>query len=345
MRRFALCPVLLAFAATLALGASRASRASAAEPRRTSSLGWARLPGAETCIGARDLAIAVERLLGRPVFVSPAQADVLIEGRIEPAPSGFRAHVVLSSAAGQVLGSRDLDGPGASCRTLDEPIALVVGLLIDPEALLAPKPPPPAPEAPRVVVERVYVPVPAPAPPCEPWRTSVTAGPLLALGLLPGAGYGLSLRGEIIPPKLFPFELGGTVFLDAHADVSSQSVEGASVELSYGFLGACPLALRADAWRVAACAEVGVGAVRAVGTGFALPGAGTKEQAYVHAGLAGRVARRIVGPLEVGVGVGLLIPLRPAQVQYEDKLGNTQELFHMSAVAGVFDASVGLAFP
>jgi hypothetical protein len=337
----------LALAAALAGGVRPAA---AAEPRRTSSLGWARLPGAETCIGPRDLALAVEQRLGRAVFVSPAQADVLIEGRIEPSPAGqppgFRAHITLSSAEGTLLGTRDLDGSGEACRALDEQIALVVALLIDPEAALGPRPPPA--EAPRVVVERVFVPVPAAPPAREPWREGLSIGPALALGLLPGAAFAVTLRGEITPPGLFPFEIGGAVFLDAHATPAgapSLSSKGATLSLSYGILGLCPLAWRSGGTRLAACAEIQVGALRAVGYGFATGSGVGHEQAVVQASLAGRVARRLVGPLEIGLGLGLVVPLRPVSVYFVDAAGTQEELFRTGAVAGTVDAVLGVAFP
>jgi hypothetical protein len=347
--------LLRPFASALALAFALASgaRPAAAEPRPSSSLGWARLAGAEACMGARDLALAVEQRLGRTVFVSPAEADVLIEGRIEPAPAGqppgFHAHITLSNAAGAVLGTRDLDGSGVACRALDEQIALVVALLIDPEAALAPRPPPPA--APRVVVERVYVPVPAPAPPPpprEPWREALAIAPTFALGLLPGAAFALSLRGEITPPNLFPVEIGGAVFLEARAvpaGAASPSSKGVVLSLSYGMLGLCPLRWASGGTRLAACTELEVGALRAVGYGFTSGSGVGQEQPIVQASLAGRLTQRIVGPLELGLGLGLVVPLHPVSIYYVDAAGAQEELFRTGAVAGTLDAGLGVGFP
>src|SRR5277367_3092114 len=156
---------VLALAAALA---GAAAPAAAEAPPRTSSLGWVRLPGAEACLGSRDLALAVEQRLARTVFVSPAQADVLIDGYITaipaPDPPRFKAHLTLSDAHGAVLGTRELTAPEGGCHAIDEPLALVVALLIDPDAALGPRKPPPPPP-PRVVVERVFVPEPPPSPP------------------------------------------------------------------------------------------------------------------------------------------------------------------------------------
>jgi hypothetical protein len=338
---------LLAGALAASLLASPAP-AGAAEPPRTSALGWVRLPGAETCADARELARAVERRLGRAVFASPAQADVLIEGRIEPAPPGpgFRAHLALADARGAPLGLRDLEGAGADCRALDEQLALVVALLIDPEAALAP----PRAPAPPVVVERVFVPAPAPAPappPREPWRASVALGPVAAIGLLPGVGFGVALRGELTPPALFPFEIGGAVWLDARAEpagAASPATKGAVLSLAYASLGLCPLHWSSGGTRLRGCADLDVGAVRAVGFGFASGGAGD-EQVVAQATVAGRVTQRLVGPLELGLGLGLMAPLHRVRFFYVDAAQAEQELFRMSAVAGRLDLGLGLAFP
>ena len=57
-----------------------------------------------------DLARDVETRLGHPVFVSAAQADLSVEGRIEPAKGGpgWHAILVLRDAAGATLGTREI---------------------------------------------------------------------------------------------------------------------------------------------------------------------------------------------------------------------------------------------
>lgn len=208
----------------------------AAEPPRTSSLGWARLPGAEACVGAPELARAVERQLGRAVFISPAQAEVLVEGRVEPGEPGaafrFRAHIALTDSRGAVLGTRDLATQSASCRALDEELALVIALLIDPAAALGPPRRPPPPPLPLAAPSCPPVPPSPPAspPPRERWRVGLAVGGAVAAGLLPGAGVGLVLRGEIVPPWFVPIQLGGAVWANASAETAGR---GATLSLSW----------------------------------------------------------------------------------------------------------------
>jgi hypothetical protein len=122
----------------------------------------------------------------------------------------------------------------------------------------------------------------------------------LTLGLLPGVAFGVALRGEVTPPGLFPFELGGVFFPEVHAlpaGASGASTQGALVGLSFATVGVCPLAWRSDGTRLAACAELSVGAARAVGYGFASGSGAGEAEAIADASVTGRVARRIVGPL------------------------------------------------
>ena len=273
------------------------------------------------------------------MFASPARAEVLIDAHVAPLARGFGARITLSNARGEVLGTRELESAEPACRALDEKLVLVMAMLLDPEAALAPKV-----ASPRVPTP-APVPVPAPAPAPSPWRESLSLGPAVAAGLLPGAAVGLSLRGEIEPPSFVPIELGGVVWHDARADAPTGPPRGANLSLAYGMVGICPLVWGPWATRVRGCVDLEVGAVRAVGYGFtATQGAG-QEQPFVQAQVAGRVTRRIVGPLDLGLGLGLVVPFNRARFFYLDAAKNEQELFRTAPVVGVVDASVGLAFP
>jgi hypothetical protein len=156
---------------------------------------------------------------------------------------------------------------------------------------------------------------------------------------------GLSLRGEIEPPSFVPIELGGIVWKDARADAATGPTRGANVSMAYGMVGLCPLVWGPGATRVRGCADLEVGAVRAVGYGFAATSGAGQEQPVVQAQVAGRVTRRIVGPLELGLGLGLVVPFERARFFYVDAERNQQELFRTSPVVAVVEASVGVAFP
>ncbi|MFT3711496.1 MAG: hypothetical protein QM817_28000 [Archangium sp.] len=118
----------------------------------------------DECISAADLAARVEKRLGRPVFgLNP---DFRVDGLMEKQATSpkWRARITVVSAAGDVAGSREVTGDDDSCHALDDRIAFVVSVSIDPN-LQAPVDPPPAPP---VVAQRSpspEVPQPKRAPP------------------------------------------------------------------------------------------------------------------------------------------------------------------------------------
>jgi hypothetical protein len=98
------------------------------------ALSWVRLPGAEDCIAAPELARLVEERIGRPVLQAPSRADVSIEGRVGQDGDGWLAVVDVSDRRGGHLGRRELRVSGEPCSALDRPAALIISVLIDREA-------------------------------------------------------------------------------------------------------------------------------------------------------------------------------------------------------------------
>jgi hypothetical protein len=317
------------------LVASLARTSLAVEPPPRTALGWTRLPGADVCIGTKDLALAVERRLGRAALVSAAQAERFVVGRVEPASVGFRVHLTVLNARSEVLGTRELEDPDPSCRALDEQLALVVSLLIDPDSAFGPPPAPP---------RETVVAAPAPSPPRDPWRALAALGPAVMVGLLPKVGGAGSLRAEITPPSFVPIAIGGTAWLSVDAGAPSDARKGATVSISYATLGLCPLGYRMNAMRFRGCADLAVGAIRSIGQGFAATNVGG-ELPFAAAMLSGRASFRIVGPLDVGVGLSLTVPFTRPEFVYTDASKAQEELFRLGPVAGVFDAAIGMNFP
>ncbi|MFO0759274.1 MAG: hypothetical protein U0359_22470 [Byssovorax sp.] len=338
-----------ALAIALALAIVIAPSPAGAAPR-SSSLGWVRGAGAETCAGTRALAEAVEARLGRQVFVSAARADVAVEGLIERSPTGaWRATITLAGESGRVLGAREIVREAASCRDLDAPLALVIAVMIDPDAALreppapalpAPLPLPPAP-LPPAPPPREIVPVPPPAPPPrKPWLAGVHIGPVLSLGMLPGFGAGVALRSRITPPGFPAFEIGGALWAPSQSEAGGI---GARFSLAEGVLSVCPLATSALGFELGACAGARVGAIHAGGFGFALTE--ERERPTVIGALEGRVRRRIIGPLALAIGPGLAIPFVRDRFFYSGPTGEKLEVFRMSPLAGTLEITLGAEFP
>jgi hypothetical protein len=344
----------LLLAALLAAG-----RAHAGDPApRTSSLGWVRLKGAETCAAPRAVAEAVEKRLGRAVFVAPSRADVTVEGRIERAgPSGgWRATITLSDEHGAVLGTRELTSDAADCRALDAPITLALALMIDPDAALAPPPSPPpapappapAPPAPLPLLPPPPLPAaipaaPAPAAPLRSWRAGVQIGFAGSLGLLPHPAPGLTLRLHVVPPRGPAFEIGASAWLEGNAGASGAGGAYATFDLAYGSLAVCPLAATVARTSFFACAGAQAGSLRGQGVSFDTPYA--QEQLVLDVTAEAHVRRALAGPFFAAAGLGFVVPIVRRPFQWEDAAGTRHDLFRLSPVAGTAEVALGLAFP
>ena len=126
--------------------------------------GWSlRHQAPPSCLSSADLARAVEAKLGRTVFSGDAamRVDSVVEEAAQ-APR-WRAKLVVVDRQGAVQGSREVTADGASCSALEEPLVLVVSLLVDSAApLSAPPSPveaaaPAAPSPPRAAGPTVRV--------------------------------------------------------------------------------------------------------------------------------------------------------------------------------------------
>lgn len=323
-----------------ALALTLPARALAAEPPpRTASLAWVRNPGAESCIGPRALTEAVERKLGRQAVTAPSRADLTIEGRVDRTPSGFRAVLALVGEAGEALGSRELSSKDQDCRTMDDELALVIAVLIDPGAILpTPAPQTPAPPPPPPVTS-------APAPPCptvpeprDPWRVGLDVGVLGGLGILPSATFGVSVRAHITPPRWPSFELAGAFWTPRNA-----SLNVASFTLGWGSIGVCPFHPERNGNELRICGGFIFGALHAESINLAPPS--IQEQLVFDVDAELRYVRRIVGPLQVSLGIGVLVPLIRDRFYYFDAVGARHDVFQPTAVAGTGNLTVGVQLP
>jgi hypothetical protein len=325
-------------------------------PPRTSSLSWVRLEGAESCIATQALARAVEARLHRAIFVSAAQGEVSVEGRVQrqKGRAGFRAVLHLRDGGGQLVGTRELETHGASCTELDDSLALVIAVMIDPDAALSePAAPPVAPPAPAPLIQPVPAPLPAtppgPAPtsppaPAEPIQTQpvvLEAGASAALGLLPGVGAGLwaaatiPLRGEL------GLRLGVADWLPARKALE----QGAAAEQRalVGWVGLCPLDRALGPVRALACGNLRLGWVRSTGIGFDL--GQEVSTAVALAGVEGRLRARLSGPLSAQLGLSIDAALRRDRVVYTLADGTSREAFALAPVVLTGDAGLAFTFP
>ncbi|GAC1583802.1 MAG: hypothetical protein NVS3B20_13980 [Polyangiales bacterium] len=326
-----------------------AKEASADGPR-TSSLSWVRLDGAEGCIAGTALARAIEVRLGRKVFVSAADADITVEGAIGPiSPAGYRATLRMTARDGHVLGTRDVETRSAQCEAIDAKLALVVSVLIDPDATQsqetaggrqAVESPPPR------VFERIVVvhdhPVPSEAPP--PWRFEFAVGLMATLGLQPNIGFALSPSVVVQPPGVWAILASGGV--SARTTVHAERDAIVEASLAHGVLALCPLTIDRGRVHALGCAGGIFGGLR--GRGVRFDTVTTSTSIVSGPLLTGRLSFQIGGPLAATVGGSLIVPIARAELGYQTNgLSTSTEAtaFRTSAVAFAAEVSVGVRLP
>jgi len=342
------CPALTRFASACLLTVAVALTSSAANgqatPPRTSSLSWVRMQGAESCISTQALARAVEARLHRSVFVSAARADLSVEGSVEPinAPQGWHAAVRVRDEHGALLGERDISTQGSSCVDLSEPLALVIALMIDPDADLSTEPenppePPPPPPTTRVEVrrEKVYVPVPVQpeqAPP--PWRFEGGVGVVSGRGHLPFPSVGAGAGALLQPRGFLTIEAHGSVWRAAQLDNSD-----ADIRRWDGGLTLCPLADTTIMGGYALCA----GGQAALLSAHGVKGdANTGSYVVPEFVVLGRGSLVILDPFVLRFGVSVFVPLRRPSF-YGDT--SSESVFRSYWIGTVADFGLGLRFP
>jgi hypothetical protein len=262
-----------------------------------SALSWVRTEGAEQCIGSVELGKRVERLVG-PMLVAAPEGQVSVEGRIAavkaPGARGFVAEIVIADASGKILGTRQLKSEHDDCRAIDDKLAFVIAVAIDPNAALAELPgelsqeddpgatllaelnagaQPPAPSA---VSSDAAAPKPAPAEPARvqsardpgpPLQLRVALEPALGLGNLPGPAAGAQLGIGVAFGEVALW-LRGSAWLpqDEAAARGDAYVQVGAFGLA---LAVCPLALRSGRWSGTLCAGAGLDRLMADPSGFA----------------------------------------------------------------------------
>jgi hypothetical protein len=340
-----------AVVASLVLASGRDARAS---DGRTSSLSWLRMPGADSCIATQALARSVEDRLGRHVFVSASEADVSVEGRIErhagSAP-GWHSVITIRDGKGALLGTRELDRPDGSCAAMNEPLALVIAVMIDPDAALSPPaPPPPAPAPPPTAPPPpVPAPPPAPAPPPpapakSPMRFQGDATATISSGLTPSLAAGATVAGALFLPNDIPlgFRAYGSLFVPTSAE---QFGAKAHFDLFYVGGAVCPT-LRRPAITAMVCIGGQLGVLRSTAD-TTNRGIGEEIHGLWNGVTEARFTIPLFAPLAITGGAGIVLPLlRPSfSVAREGASGASADLHKVSFLAMTADLGLGFFFP
>lgn len=337
---------------------ARAAAAEEVEPV-TARLEWeARAPG---CMDAARLAAAVNERWDRPVFVDEGKADLVLSGRAERAARGFVAIIELSREGGESLGSRRLETRSSDCKTLDDSVALAVGLMLDVSrarvaeerreqraaALAAAssagksEAPPPSPPPAERLFDGPPIVVPPPKEPSRPFTFEPWLGGELAFGLLPPLAFGARAGVSIAPPGFARIEIAGSWF--APVDERESAERGVRLSALSVDLGLCVDEWKQGAVRLHGCITERVGRVRASGFGLTQPE--TAGDLLVGAGLREVGILSLTPELALRAGVALEVPLVRYRFVFEDIDRRRQVAYEMNRVSVALELGVALHLP
>lgn len=317
----------------------RPSFAEEEEPRASARLEWTRSPGAESCIDRAGLSDAVSRRWGRQVFVDGDDPAIVVKGTVGRSRRGtWYARIELARSDGTKLGSRVIVTHAPDCSSLDDSLALALGLMLDltePPASTEPNRPPSAP--PQVSGPPITIPKETLAP-RVPWQIEPALGAEAALGILPGVMFGGRLSISIEPPRLWRIEIGGTLW----QHVKTSATEGARFSLWTIDVAVCPAVWEDAKIAASACIAQRAGKVTAEGVGF--DANATPDETFLAAELRGGLAWTFASPFVLGGTLGMDVPLVRFRFVYREPGGAVGAVYRMSPVAGIVALGIGARF-
>jgi len=297
----------------LLLAITALPRPARARPNLTFGVDWI---AADECPSVEHIRSSVAALVGFDAW-APSGASLFIEAHSSRKSDGLW-HGSVKTRLGEKTGERKF--VAESCQAVADSTALLIALIIDPEAIMAhmdsgdgqreteaPKTPlkplPPTPTNPR----------PAPAP-VEPRPRSerefgFRIGPsLLAdLGTLPKPGLGFGLETALVW-STFAAKLGAVTWLSQHATVPNTApTSGGDFSLNSAYLAGCPL-VNWSSVALGACAKLNLDAMRAVGVGNDIHPT-SASLLRLSAGLGGVLDLRLTRHFSVTLDAEGLLPL------------------------------------
>jgi hypothetical protein len=293
---------------------------------------------------ACDRSVELERnvaaYLGRDAFEVNAPLVIRIGLRRAPDGRAIIAEISKIDEDGKVLGVRSVSG-GTSCETLDDPLTLVVALMLDAppeEAEAAPAPTPAPPAAPEPSEPEPILSDPNPEDTnLEPGFALISAGAGSSIGLLPFPNLGPRLQVELKPRHFWGISLHGLALLGSHTDLPSSGA--LDFRLLQAGAALCPLDTLRDRNWFAACGGVEINWLEAEGSG--LSPHRRKTDWTLSPSLRLQAARQLVGPVLLGGMFGVSFPISRNRYLYRDVAGSSQLAFEVASpalVLGVFAA-------
>lgn len=313
-------------------------------------LEWDRGALEAECERAATVQAGVEAYLGRSVFARDGELVVQVRlSRVADAGSTrVVANVTQRDASGKVWGERSVTGD-SSCASLDEPLTLVVALMVDAPAAPAEEPPaePTPPEPAETTTE--------PAPPSAAGTGDIETAPSLAraesapghaaflafgvasMGALPATGTGGRALVSVKPRSFVGLGVDVTLLAPQRKALGSGSLEVSLLALSGSI---CPLqGVDGSTW-YSACAGFGAARVRAKSRD--LFDSRRSTQWIALPSLSARAAWLAAGSWLFGGGLDIAFPLSADRYVYRDPQGLTLPAHELASLIVTASLGVGL---
>ena len=293
------------------------------------------------CDRSAELEQNVATYLGRDAFEANAPLVIRIGLRRSLNDGAITADISKIGEDGKVVGVRTVSG-GASCETLDDPLTLVVALMLDappdePSPPPAPAPEPPAPPEPSQPDPITSDPVPE-DPNQAPGFAVISAGIGSSLGLLPFPNYGPRLQVDLKPRHFWGISISALALLGSHTDLPGSGA--IDFRLIQAGAALCPLDTILDRNWFAVCGGLEVAWIEAEGSD--LSPHRRKVDWALSPSLQVRAARQLVGPIFLGGTFGVSFPISRNRYVYWDTAGSSQLAFEVASPALVLGVFAGL---
>ncbi|HVY25845.1 MAG TPA: hypothetical protein VHB79_04810 [Polyangiaceae bacterium] len=318
-----------------------------------SVLQWDRGALEAECDRGAIIQAGVEAYLGRTAFGPDGTVVVRVKlARVqENGRTRVVARVTQETSDGQAWGEREVAGD-SSCASLDEPLTLVVALLVD-----APTPPPPpvASEPPSASAPPPAPPSPKPEEPADPDGGEIETAPsleqattapqhvvvlafgLVSLGGLPTTGGGAGLLGSFKPRGFWGLGVEAGAWLPQRLPLGTGSLETSLLVFSGSV---CPLQGVSERVWWSACGSLGAGRLHAKSRH--LLEARTRSDWFALPGASVRGGRVFGQHVLISAGLEALFPVSPDSYVYRSADGEKQLAFEPSRLMITAQLGVGL---
>jgi hypothetical protein len=331
------------------------------------SLSWTHGEGVTGCATLSEVAAAVEARLGHRVFASATDARRFIDARVESAPVGYRVVIDVYEADGEKSGERSISTADVRCRALDQPLSLMLALIIDPTVDSAPStspvtasPKPVADSSPPIASPTQSVPAPPShaeptvaglqdqaGSPAAALDATTSAGAAsgavelkLGFGILPGAAPGVATSLLIPASRHWLARLGATVWAPRRTSDDQGSL-GAGLEMSQASLGLCRYSAGA---RLGVLACVGVEPGLLVAQSYGLPVNSSGLRPALDLEFGARAGINLGAGLSVLAGGDLLVPTVRTKFEARDAANRPLVIFQRSPIGGSASLGIGWKF-